>query len=98
MDSDAQEQPKAVFPSEGRATDQMSIEGQNKNCDPMPLEELGRGHPSNFSTCYGTDNSTVGNNSTAAVNSTCHSTAGKLIRKLLWLLVELVRTYFILYH
>jgi len=76
MDSDAQEQPKAVFPSEGRATDQMSIEGQNKNCDPMPMEELGKGHPSNFSTCYGTDNSTVGNNSTAAVNSTCHSTAG----------------------
>ncbi len=81
MDSDAQEQPKAVFPSEGRATDQISLEGQNKNCDPMPVEELSKGNHLNFSTCDGTVNSTGGNNSTAAVNSTCHSTAGKLIRK-----------------
>ncbi len=78
---DTQELSKAVPSSEDGTSEQLPLEGQNKNYDPAPMEGQSRGPTSNCSACDGTVNCTGGHNSTAATNSTCHSTAGKKISK-----------------
>ncbi len=73
---DTQELSKAVPSSENGTSEQLPLEGQNKNSDPAPMEGQSRDLPSNCSACDGTVGCTGGHNSTAATNSTCHSTAG----------------------